>query len=191
MKNLHNRLSGIRNQKPNLRSTKSTLSTRLVAFIALGSNLGKPRETVLQAMDHLQKLSDEPVMKSSLWSTSPVDCPPGSPSFVNAVVGLAPRRGETPDSLLKQLLKLERNFGRLPKRIINEPRTLDLDLIAFGSETRQTKRLTLPHPRAHLRTFVLQPLSQLAPDLVLPGQRKSVQELLDALPADKKIRRTR
>jgi 2-amino-4-hydroxy-6-hydroxymethyldihydropteridine diphosphokinase len=191
MKNLHNRLSGIRKQKPNLRSTKSTLSTRLVAFIALGSNLGKPRETVLQAMDHLQKLSDEPVMKSSLWSTSPVDCPPGSPSFVNAVVGLAPRRGETPDSLLKQLLKLEKNFGRLPKRIINEPRTLDLDLIAFGSETRQTKRLTLPHPRAHLRTFVLQPLSQLAPDLVLPGQRKSVQELLDALPADKKMRRTR
>ena len=140
-------------------------------------------------MDRLQKLSDEPLMKSSLWATSPVDCPPGSPIFANAVVGLVPRRGETPDSLLRQLQKLEKGFGRQPKRILNEPRALDLDLVSFGTETRQSKRLTLPHPRAHLRRFVIQPLSQLAPDLVLAGQQKSVRQLLHTLPPDKGMRK--
>ena len=120
--------------------------------------------------------------ESSLWETTPVDCPPGSPVFVNAVVGLIPRAGETPESLLAKLQGLEQEFGRRPKQVLNEPRPLDLDLIAFGSETRAGKELTLPHPRAHQRRFVLQPLSEIAPDLILPGQKKTVLQLLGELP---------
>jgi 2-amino-4-hydroxy-6-hydroxymethyldihydropteridine diphosphokinase len=155
-----------------------------LVFIALGSNLGASDYTVLQAMRRLAELSDRPLLKSSLWKTAPVDCPPGSPPFVNAVVALVPRDRETPESLLAKLQALEREFGREPKNVLNEPRPLDLDLIAYGNETRATPELTLPHPRAHQRRFVLQPLSEIASDLVLPGNSKKVAELLEELPAD-------
>ena len=150
-----------------------------LAVIALGSNLGDSREILREAMDRLQTISDAPILKSSLRETAPVDCPPDSPMFVNAVAGLIPRAGETPESLLEKLQALEKEFGRQPKTVLNEPRPLDLDLIAFGGETRNTVELVLPHPRAHVRSFVLQPLSEIAPDLILPGQTKSVKELLD------------
>ena len=118
-----------------------------------------------------------------------MDCPPGSPVFVNAVIGLAAPAGETPESLLAKLQELEREFGRGRKKILNEARPLDLDLIAFGSETRTTGRLILPHPRAHLRRFVLEPLSEIAPDLVLPGQSQAVAELVRNLPAGEMVSR--
>ena len=146
---------------------------------------------VLRGDERLEELSDGPLLRSSLWQTTPVDCPPGSPAFVNAVVGLMPRAGETPESLLAKLQALEKEFGRQPKKVLNEPRPLDLDLIAFGSETRATPELTLPHPRAHQRRFVLQPLSEIAPDLVLPGQSESVAQLLAQLPPDESMRKAR
>ena len=161
----------------------------MTAFIALGSNLGDSRKNILDAMSRLQKFSAEPVWKSSLWQTSPVDCPPGSPKFLNAVVTLVTQKNETPESLLKKLQDLEKVFGRPPKKILNEARPLDLDLIAFGSETRNSPELILPHPRAHLRRFVLQPLNEIAPDLILPGQKKTVGELLAALPAEETMKR--
>jgi 2-amino-4-hydroxy-6-hydroxymethyldihydropteridine diphosphokinase len=147
------------------------------AFVAIGSNLGDRHQNVTWAMERLAALSDQPLLKSSLYETQPVDCPPGSPPFVNAVVGLMPRPGETPESLLDRLQALEREFGRQRKKILNEPRPLDLDLIAFGGERRATAELTLPHPRAHQRRFVLEPLSELAPNLILPGHAKTVTEL--------------
>jgi 2-amino-4-hydroxy-6-hydroxymethyldihydropteridine diphosphokinase len=159
------------------------------AVVALGSNLGDSRRIITDAMARLQKFSDEPILKSSLWETTPVDCPPGSPKFVNAVAGLVPQKNETPESLLKKLRGLEKEFGRRPKKILNEPRPLDLDLIAFGNEIRRSPELILPHPRAHQRRFVLQPLSELAPGLVLPGQGRSVAELLAELPADETVTR--
>jgi 2-amino-4-hydroxy-6-hydroxymethyldihydropteridine diphosphokinase len=119
----------------------------------------------------------------------PVDCPPGSPFFVNAVVGLMPRPGETPESLLARLQRLEQEFGRRPKQVLNEPRPLDLDLITFGSETRTTEGLTLPHPRAHERRFVLEPLSEVAPDLILPGQSLTVAQLIGRLLPDANMRK--
>ena len=160
-----------------------------LAVIALGSNLGDSRENILRGMRHLEELSDSPLLRSSLWQTTPVDCPPGSPVFVNAVVGLVPRAGETPEILLTKLQALEKEFGRRPKEVLNEPRPLDLDLIAFGNETRATQELTLPHPRSHERRFVLQPLTEVAPDLILPGQSKSVARLLDWLPPDSSMRK--
>ena len=108
---------------------------------------------------------------------------------MNAVVGLVLQNGETPESLLTQLQTLEKEFGRQPKKILNEPRPLDLDLIVFGNEIRNVPKLILPHPRAHQRRFVLQPLCEIAPELVLPGQGRTVAELLAALPADETVTR--
>ena len=132
-------------------------------------------------MDRLQEFSPEPLLKSSIWRTRPLDCPPGSPDFLNAVVALIPKPEETPESLLSKLQALEKEFGRRPKQVLNEPRPLDLDIIAFGAERRSGSELTIPHPRAHLRQFVLGPLNEIAPDLFLPGQQLSVRVLLSKL----------
>ena len=152
-----------------------------MAYIALGSNMGDSKTILRRAMERLAQFSILPLLKSSLWQTAPVDCPPDSPPFVNAVVGLTPRPGETPESLLTQLVQLEKEFGRKSKKILNEPRRLDLDLIAFGNEIRNSPSLILPHPRAGERRFVLQPLTEIAPDLILPGQKTTVAKLLAAL----------
>jgi 2-amino-4-hydroxy-6-hydroxymethyldihydropteridine diphosphokinase len=160
-----------------------------MVFVALGSNLGYSRKIVSDALARLQSFSDAPVLKSSLWQTSPVDCPPDSPKFVNAVAGFVPRKEETPESLLKILRELESEFGRKPKTVLNEPRSLDLDLIVFRNEIRNSPELVLPHPRAHQRRFVLQPLSEIAPELILPGQGKTVAELLAGLPKDETVMR--
>jgi 2-amino-4-hydroxy-6-hydroxymethyldihydropteridine diphosphokinase len=159
------------------------------AYIAIGSNLGDSRATVLRAVERLQELSDQPLAKSSLLETEPVDCPPGSSNFVNAVVGLIPRRDETPESLLRKLQNLEKEFGRTPKKVLNESRPLDLDIIAFGNEVRATPELTLPHPRAQVRQFVLQPLAEIAPDLILPGQGRAVSELFKQLTSGEIVRK--
>ena len=152
-----------------------------LTIVALGSNLGDSRRIILEATMRLQDFSDRTILKSSLWQTSPVDCPSGSPPFINAVVGLIPRNDETPETLLNKLQSLEQEFGRQPKQIPNEPRPLDLDLIAFGHATRNTQHIRLPHPRAYLRRFVLEPLNEIAPDLVLAGQGKAVAQLLAEL----------
>jgi 2-amino-4-hydroxy-6-hydroxymethyldihydropteridine diphosphokinase len=160
-----------------------------MTIIALGSNLGDSRKIILDAMARLQNFSDAPILKSSLWQTSPVNCPQNSPSFVNAVVGITPQKNETPESLLKKLCELEKEFGRTPKTVLNEPRPLDLDLIAFGNEIRNSPELILPHPHAHLRKFVLQPLNEIAPELILPGHKKTVLQLLAGLAGNETVTR--
>ncbi len=152
-----------------------------VVYVGLGSNLGDSVALIQRALGRLEGLSAQPLRRSSLWRSAPVDCPPGSGWFVNAIAALTPLPPETPESLLVKLQTLEREFGRPPKRRLNEPRPLDLDLIAWGTEVRGTRTLTLPHPRAHRRRFVLAPLAELAPDLILPGQRESVSQLLVGL----------
>lgn len=159
------------------------------AFVAMGSNLGDSANLLRAAVVRLAAFSSIPLHCSSLWRSTPVNCPPGSPNFINAVVTLTPLPHFTPESLLAELQALERTLGRLPKKVLNEARPLDLDLIAWGDEVRNTPTLTLPHPRAHLRQFVLQPLSELAPDLVLPGQTQTVAELLAGLRTDQELER--
>jgi 2-amino-4-hydroxy-6-hydroxymethyldihydropteridine diphosphokinase len=152
------------------------------AFIGLGSNLGASRGLLVRAMGALELLGAGPLLRSSLWRSAPVDCPPGSPDFLNAVVGLRPRSGATAESVLDQLQETERGFGRQAHSARHAPRLLDLDLLVFGREVRATAVLTLPHPRAHLRGFVLEPWSELAPGLVLPALGKTVSQLLAELP---------
>jgi 2-amino-4-hydroxy-6-hydroxymethyldihydropteridine diphosphokinase len=169
--------------KSEVRSPKSEVT------VALGSNLGDSVKVVRQAFLRLAALSARRFRQSSLWRSTPVDCPPGSPPFINAAVAFEPADGETPESLLAKLQAIEKEFGRRPKTVLNEPRPLDLDLITFGLEVRATPRLTLPHPRAHLRRFVLAPLNEIAPGLVLPGQTNSVRQLLAELQTDEVLRR--
>jgi len=152
--------------------------------VALGSNLGDSGTILQGAFAKLAELTDFPLLHSSSWESQPVDCPPGSPAFINEVVAFIPRLPETPESILKRLQALEKDFGRKPKTVMNEPRPLDLDLIAFQTEVRRDPRLTVPHPRACERGFVLGPLAEILPGLVLPGQTVPVSELFARLPAD-------
>lgn len=152
--------------------------------IALGSNVGNPEENVTRGINALRRFARAAFKASSLWQTTPVDCPPGSPVFTNAVVLFLPLAYETPESLLNKLQEIERQFGRKPKLVLNEPRPLDLDIIAFGQQVRNTKDLVLPHPRAHLRRFVLGPLAEIAPSYTLPRQLANVTDLLVQLPAE-------
>ncbi len=135
-------------------------------FVGLGANLGNARATLNEAVAALAALpGTQLVARSPTYRTAPVDAT--GPDFLNAVVEL--RTPLEPAALLRALQAIEQAHGRQrPYR--NAPRTLDLDLIAYGQRVLQTPELTLPHPRAHLRAFVLQPLADLAPDLHLPGQ---------------------
>jgi len=170
--------------RPRGRDGGGTLPSSPSVFIALGSNLGDSEAILEEAFARLATLSDHPLLRSSLHRTEPVDCPPGSPPFLNAAAGLVPSAGLTPEGLLALLQGWEREAGRRPKVVLNEARPLDLDIIAFGTEVRNTPLLTIPHPRATRRRFVLAPLAEIAPGLVLPGERRTVGEILRAWTQD-------
>ena len=158
----------------------------LTAIVSLGSNLvssfGSPRELIELALVELAALSSQPPRVSSLYETEPVDCESGTANFINAVVALKPQLQTSPHQLLHRLHRIEAAFGRQRGDSVNQPRTLDLDLICYGSKQIRESGLQLPHPQAHQRRFVLQPLAELAPDLILPGQTVTVQLLLSRLP---------
>ena len=143
-------------------------------FIALGANLGDPVATVQAAILALRQLPQtEFVAASSLYRTAPVGLK-HQPDFINAVVQLvavAPA-----PTLLQTLFEIEARFGRR-RSVKNAPRTLDLDLLLYGDELSDDPQLTLPHPRLHQRAFVLAPLAEIAPQLVIPG-RGPVADLL-------------
>lgn len=163
--------------------TTQSPEKRLV-YVALGSNLGDSLANLRSGAVQLQNLSEHPIRLSAPWITSPVDCPPDASPFANAVAELQLKYELGAENVLDQCQAIEIAHGRRPKTIHNESRPLDLDLIAFGTETIQTPSLTVPHPRAHERFFVLAPLEQLAPSLVLPGQIHSVSQLLAACRPD-------
>ena len=155
----------------------------------MGSNLGDRLASLQTAATELQALSRLPLRKSSVYESTPVDCPPGSPQFLNAVVELEVDDSISPHQLLTKLKEIEQRLGRNPKQTVNEPRPIDLDLIYCDELQIHSDNLVLPHPRAHQRRFVLQPLNDLSPNLVLPSQTKSVRELLAALPSDETVTR--
>ncbi|MBI4756293.1 MAG: 2-amino-4-hydroxy-6-hydroxymethyldihydropteridine diphosphokinase [Betaproteobacteria bacterium] len=145
-------------------------------FLGLGSNLGQPETHVLRAFDGLARMPGSRLLRrSSLYRTAPVGFV-DQPHFVNAVAEM--RTVLSPEALLVAILALERDHGRV-RSFANAPRTLDIDILLFGGLVRHTDRLTLPHPRAHLREFVLRPLAEIAPDCDFPG-RGPVWELLAA-----------
>jgi 2-amino-4-hydroxy-6-hydroxymethyldihydropteridine diphosphokinase len=140
------------------------------AIIALGSNLKEPKAQVRLAMRQLNRVPSTLVVKqSSLYLTKPVGVE-GQPDFINAVALVDTFLA--PHDLMRGLLDIEASHGRHridDSPLSSEPRTLDLDLITYDDLVLQTASLTLPHPRAFQRAFVLVPLAEIAPDLVIPG----------------------
>jgi 2-amino-4-hydroxy-6-hydroxymethyldihydropteridine diphosphokinase len=159
------------------------------AAIALGSNLGDRLANLQSARDQIRALDGitEPTVQSTVYETSPVDCEPGAQNFYNAVIEVGFEKSA--DTLLEALKKIEQALGRERNHKRNVSRTIDLDLLYFGSERREDAQLQLPHPRMTERKFVLQPLCDIAPDLRLPGQTKNVGELLAQLRDPAKITR--
>ena len=154
----------------------------LLALIGLGANIGDPAAQVRAAAERLAALASDPtaLRLSSLWRSAPVDCPPGSPDFVNAVAAFPVAVDTDPQQLLQALLDIEAAAGR-QRSIANAPRRLDLDLLLLGERICDTATLTLPHPRGHQRAFVLLPAAEIVPELVWPGTGRTVAALRDAL----------
>ena len=139
----------------------------VVAFVALGANLGDGAAALRAAVLAIDALPlTRVVARSSLYRTAPEQA--SGPDYWNAVIKL--HTTQSPDALLDALLLIESSMGReRPSGAVNAPRTLDLDLLMYGTHHRQTPRLTLPHPRMALRAFVLAPLADVWPEGMLQG----------------------
>jgi 2-amino-4-hydroxy-6-hydroxymethyldihydropteridine diphosphokinase len=152
------------------------------AYVALGSNLCDPVLQVTNALSALAKVLKTSVLQcSSLYQSEPVGYD-NQPNFINAVAEI--ETDLTPQSLLTALLDIEQTFGR-ERSFPNAPRILDLDLLLYDNVVQKTDFLTLPHPRMHLRGFVLLPLSEISPDLMISHQdvipkQSNVVKLADA-----------
>ncbi len=137
-----------------------------IAFIGLGSNLDMPSEQLQRAFIDLDNLPNTRLLKrSSLYQSAPIGYL-DQPNFVNAVAQIS--TALTPQALLQGLLKIEHTHGR-ERTFLNAPRTLDLDLLLYDDVQLHEHGLTIPHPKMHLRAFVLQPLLEIAPDCAIPA----------------------
>lgn len=143
-------------------------------LIALGSNLENPVSQVRRAFDELAALPESSLLAcSSLYRSAPVG-KSDQPDFINAVVQI--ETALTPHDLLKALLEIEKNHGRV-RKLPNDPRTLDLDILMYDKLECNENGLILPHPRMHQRAFVLKPLMEISEDCFIPGHG-TVAELL-------------
>ena len=146
--------------------------------VALGSNIGDRLENLRAARKAIFDLANvkSPIRSSAVYETEPVGCEPGAGKFLNEVVEFE-YEGD-PARLLEQLIQVEEALGRKRDHSQNVSRTIDIDLLYCGDRRINDERLQLPHPRLHLRTFVLRPLADIHPDLVLSGEKKTVSDLL-------------
>ena len=137
----------------------------MIAYIGIGANLGDARANVLDALARLARMDGGMLLHtSSMYRTAPIDS--NGDDYINAVACLD--TSLTAHKLLAALQAIERAHGR-ERPYHNAPRTLDLDLLLYGDETIATDTLTVPHPRMHERAFVIAPLLEIAPDIVIPG----------------------
>jgi 2-amino-4-hydroxy-6-hydroxymethyldihydropteridine diphosphokinase len=167
--------------------------------IALGSNLGDRMANLRAArraiIDLVRQRTDSPgradvkspVLSSPIYETEPVDCEPGAGTFLNAVLEIE-YEGD-PSELLEQLVRVEESFGRERDHARNMSRKIDIDLLYADDLSVENERLQLPHPRMHLRKFVLQPLADIRPDFLLSDQRKTARELLAQIKDSTKVTR--
>jgi len=152
-----------------------------VAFIGLGSNQRDPQAQIEAALAKLDALPHTRVVKrSSLYRTAPVGYGP-QPDFVNAVAQV--ETAMPAERLLEEMQSIEKQHGR-ERPFRNAPRTLDLDLLLYGELKLESEALIVPHPRMHERAFVLEPLVEIAPDIVIPGAGPAKQRLQDCAGQD-------
>lgn len=156
----------------------------VVAWIGLGSNLEAPETQVLRAIEELARLPETRLSRRSGLYRNPPMGPVPQPDFVNAVVALETRLA--PFALLDALQAIEQVHGRVRAERWG-PRTLDLDVLLYGGRVIDEARLRVPHPGLHERAFVLYPLAEIAPDLIIPG-RGPLAECLAQCPADGLVR---
>ena len=143
-----------------------------IAYIGLGSNLAEPRSQVERALQELGSLPHSRLIgRSSLYRSAPVGYA-AQPDFINAVAALDTDLDAR--ALLRELQALEARHGRA-RSFPNAPRTLDLDLLLFGGECLSDSDLVVPHPRMHERAFVLEPLVEIAPDVLIPGRGRAAE----------------
>ena len=144
--------------------------------LLLGGDLGNTERFFDTALAGLAAAGAERLRRSRLYRTAPVDCVPGTPDFLNcAVTGLFPG---SPRELLALTQRLEVEAGRPARHSSREARVLDIDIILFGNTVLDSPELTIPHPRARRRRFVLEPLAEIAPDLVFPDTGETVADAL-------------
>jgi 2-amino-4-hydroxy-6-hydroxymethyldihydropteridine diphosphokinase len=156
----------------------------VLAHLSLGSNLGDREAQLRQALVQLAALGDV-ISVSSFYETEPVDFIE-QPWFLNCAVALATNK--TPEELMTSLLEIERQMGRQRGRE-KGPRLIDLDILLFDDCVVRSSAVTIPHPAMHKRRFVLEPLAEIAPDVMHPILKKTIRELLDALPPAQKVRK--
>jgi 2-amino-4-hydroxy-6-hydroxymethyldihydropteridine diphosphokinase len=149
------------------------------AYVGIGSNLGDRAGNILMAVRGMLNAGLAVSRLSQIYETEPVETF-AQPSFLNMVAELRADALPPPEELMSRLLELEESLGRT-RNLTRGPRTIDLDLLLYGNETRATQALTLPHPRLHQRRFVLEPLADLAPDFLHPTLNKTISELLERL----------
>ena len=152
---------------------------RKTVYLSLGSNLGDREGNLHTAIERLSALGTVTAV-SSFYETEPVDVL-GQPWFINCAVALETEK--MPKQFLSQLLAIEQAMGRRRGPQPKAPRTIDLDILLFGSAVVDTADLTIPHPAMHQRRFVLEPLAEIAPEQRHPVFKRTVRELRDALPA--------
>jgi 2-amino-4-hydroxy-6-hydroxymethyldihydropteridine diphosphokinase len=146
--------------------------TPVTAYIALGANLGDAQGTIKQAIAHIAQLPHTTLAaQSALYHSTPIDS--AGPDYINAVIQINTLM--PPYLLLNQLQNLEQQAGR-ERPYANAPRTLDLDILLYGSAQISSPTLAVPHPRMFDRAFVLQPLAQIAPHLVSADQLLRVRQ---------------
>jgi 2-amino-4-hydroxy-6-hydroxymethyldihydropteridine diphosphokinase len=146
------------------------------AYVSLGSNLGDRAGYLLLGVRGMLAAGFDVIRLSSIYETQPVEYT-NQPMFLNMVAELRSTTLPTPEQVLARMLRIEYALGRI-RDVQLGPRTLDLDLLLYHDERRSTEFLNLPHPRLHLRRFVLVPLNELAPTLQHPVLKQTVAELL-------------
>ena len=149
------------------------------AGLALGSNLGDRLANLRRGRAAVRGFAHAPELASRVYETDPVGTNADAGAFLNAVIEVE-YDGQAL-ALLDALQCIEADLGRPSKRPRNAPRTLDLDILYLGNLVLANHEVVIPHPRLHQRRFVLAPLADIRPELVLPGQQRSIGELLVAL----------
>ncbi|HEY7351932.1 MAG TPA: 2-amino-4-hydroxy-6-hydroxymethyldihydropteridine diphosphokinase [Terriglobales bacterium] len=155
-----------------------------VVYLSLGSNMGDRDANLRLAIEKLSELGSV-IAVSSFYETEPVDTGP-QPWFVNCAVKFDTEK--MPRQLIAAILALEQGMGR-QRRQEKAPRTIDIDILLFGSSIIEIPSLTIPHPRMHERRFVLEPLAEIAPDVRHPAFKRTIRELRDALPAGQQVKK--